>query len=33
MNQQIAITEKGLTTKLEMSIDRIRSFEPRGGIT
>lgn len=31
MNQQIAITEKGLTTKLEMSIDRIKSFEPRGG--
>lgn len=31
MNQQIAITEKGLTTKLEMSLDRIKTFEPRGG--
>ena len=31
MKQQIAIAEKGLTTKLEMSLDRIRQFEPRGG--
>lgn len=31
MNQQIVLTEKGITTKLEMSLDRIRQFEPQGG--
>ena len=31
MIDQIVITEKGFTTKLEIAIERIKTFEPRGG--
>ena len=31
MSQQSVITEKGLTAKVEMSLERIRAFEPREG--